>query len=122
MSAPPNIPKCALCGEPMPEGEEMFQYHGYSGDCPKPPLPTTYTLPEAREALGRRFDQGAWGKKMPTQGLDYDIDRLCKAQHVATRKAVLEEVRAELSRRSANYYAVRDIIEWLDTQLAGGDE
>lgn len=31
-------PKCGLCGEPMPEGEEMFKFHGYSGDCPKPPL------------------------------------------------------------------------------------
>lgn len=30
---------CKLCGEPMPEGEEMFKYHGYSGTCPKPPLP-----------------------------------------------------------------------------------
>lgn len=30
--------KCAICGELMPAGEEMFQYHGYSGDCPKPPL------------------------------------------------------------------------------------
>lgn len=31
--------KCKLCGEPMPEGEEMFYYHGYSGPCPKLPLP-----------------------------------------------------------------------------------
>jgi len=31
--------KCELCGEPMPAGEEMFKFHGYSGDCPKPPLP-----------------------------------------------------------------------------------
>lgn len=30
--------KCELCGEPMPDGEEMFKYHGYSGNCPKPPL------------------------------------------------------------------------------------
>lgn len=30
---------CQICGEPMPEGEEMFNYHGYSGPCPKPPLP-----------------------------------------------------------------------------------
>ncbi len=30
--------KCSLCGEPMPEGEEMFLFHGYSGKCPKPPL------------------------------------------------------------------------------------
>lgn len=28
-----------ICGEPMPEGEEMFKYHGYSCDCPKPPMP-----------------------------------------------------------------------------------
>ena len=28
--------KCGLCGEPMPPGEEMFQYHGYSGPCPNP--------------------------------------------------------------------------------------
>jgi hypothetical protein len=30
--------KCQVCGEPMPPGEEMFNYHGYSGPCPKPPL------------------------------------------------------------------------------------
>jgi len=33
-----DVAKCKLCGEPMPAGEEMFNYHGYSGDCPKPPL------------------------------------------------------------------------------------
>ena len=32
-------PKCELCGEPMPAGEEMFKFHGYSGPCPKSPLP-----------------------------------------------------------------------------------
>ena len=32
-------PKCTVCGEPMPDGEEMFMYHGYSGPCPKEPLP-----------------------------------------------------------------------------------
>jgi hypothetical protein len=30
---------CGLCGEPMPPGEEMFICHGFSGPCPKPPLP-----------------------------------------------------------------------------------
>lgn len=24
----------------MPDGEEMFKFHGYSGPCPKPPLPS----------------------------------------------------------------------------------
>ena len=32
--------KCELCGHPMPPGEEMFVYHGYSGPCPGPPLQT----------------------------------------------------------------------------------
>ena len=31
-----EIPVCGLCGYPMPEGEENFHYHGYSGPCPKP--------------------------------------------------------------------------------------
>ena len=30
--------KCELCGEPMPEGEEMLNFHGYSSPCPKPPM------------------------------------------------------------------------------------
>lgn len=33
-----EIARCELCGEPMPPGEEMFHYHGFSGPCPKPPL------------------------------------------------------------------------------------
>jgi len=33
-----HIAKCSICGEPMPEGETMFKFHGYSGPCPKPPL------------------------------------------------------------------------------------
>jgi len=31
--------KCTICGEPMPAGEEMFKFHGYSGPCPKQPIP-----------------------------------------------------------------------------------
>jgi hypothetical protein len=27
-----------MCGEPMPVGEEMFKFHGYSGPCPKPAM------------------------------------------------------------------------------------
>jgi len=29
---------CSICGYPMPEGEGMFKFHGYSGPCPQPPL------------------------------------------------------------------------------------
>lgn len=38
MSKPSDEGRCDLCGEPMPEGESMFKFHGYSGPCPKPPL------------------------------------------------------------------------------------
>ena len=31
-----EMSKCGICGEPMPAGEEMFKYHGYSGNCPRP--------------------------------------------------------------------------------------
>lgn len=32
---PERVPGiCALCKNPMPKGEEMFFYHGYSGNCP----------------------------------------------------------------------------------------
>ena len=42
-----KTPTCELCGEPMPPGEEMFKYHGYSGPCPKPPK-----LERVREGTG----------------------------------------------------------------------
>lgn len=32
-------PLCELCGAPMPHGEEMFKFHGYSGPCPTLPSP-----------------------------------------------------------------------------------
>lgn len=31
-------PRCGICQQPMPEGEEMFKFHGYSGGCPTPPV------------------------------------------------------------------------------------
>lgn len=45
--------KCELCGEPMPEGEQMFNYHGYSGPCPKPPLPKEQPSKTATEIAAR---------------------------------------------------------------------
>lgn len=28
---------CDICGDPMPENEQMFKFHGFSGPCPRPP-------------------------------------------------------------------------------------
>jgi len=47
-----TVARCAICGEPMPPGEQMFKYHGFSGDCPKPPLPRP-SRSSADRALGR---------------------------------------------------------------------
>lgn len=53
---------CVLCGEPMPEGETMFKYHGYSGPCPKPPLPRPVTLADGlADVLLKHLDAGAKG-------------------------------------------------------------
>jgi hypothetical protein len=49
---------CELCGEPMPEGETMFRYHGYSIPCPKPPLKGW----DWRDKLHRFIDHLADGK------------------------------------------------------------
>lgn len=51
-----DMPKCELCGEPMPEGESMFKYHGYSGPCPKPPLPRA-SPQDRRDALANNPDE-----------------------------------------------------------------
>lgn len=51
-------PTCEICGEPMPPGEEMFKFHGYSGPCPKPAMPQ----PKTRKS-------GEWipvGESLPT--------------------------------------------------------
>lgn len=45
---------CGICGEPMPEGEEMFKYHGYSGPCPAPALPAELT--GAERLMTRIYD------------------------------------------------------------------
>lgn len=44
--------KCQVCGEPMPEGEQMFTYHGYSGPCPKPSRAEALAETERVEAYG----------------------------------------------------------------------
>ncbi len=51
--------RCTLCGEPMPPGEEMFKYHGYSGPCPKPALPQP-KLMAIIEYLHRQDALGFW--------------------------------------------------------------
>ena len=51
---------CTLCGEPMPAGEEMFKFQGYSGPCPAPPLPK----------------QTVKWKMVPTEPTEADVERV----------------------------------------------
>lgn len=45
---PEGLPLCELCGYPMPAGEEMFKYHGFSGPCPKAQRVPAEELPDDR--------------------------------------------------------------------------
>ena len=57
-------PRCELCGEPMPDGEEMFRLHGYSGPCPKPPKPrdrrAESALKDLRIAVFKALPETGW--------------------------------------------------------------
>lgn len=48
-----TLPTCSLCGEPMPAGEEMFKFHGFSGSCPKPPIQKPTSKERIDAALAR---------------------------------------------------------------------
>jgi hypothetical protein len=56
-TASENTAPCTLCGEPMPVGEEMFQFHGYSGNCTKPPLPNLSKPSEPTPAWEAEFNK-----------------------------------------------------------------
>ena len=46
---------CELCGHPMPKGEEMFKFHGYSGPCPGPRTRPMGGVPEVIELHGEKW-------------------------------------------------------------------
>ena len=47
---------CGLCGNPMPPGEEMFNYHGYSGDCPPAENPADYPSVDPAYSPQSKYD------------------------------------------------------------------
>lgn len=83
-------PKCELCGEPMPPGESMFKFHGYSGPCPKPPLPKPKTGRE--EAVAMLEAAAAEWRDTPNHG-DKPLDVACHfMEH--TLPAAIEKLKA----------------------------
>lgn len=84
-------PKCQLCGEAMPEGEEMFFYHGHSGPCPKPPIPAKPTVEDCINACLA----AVYAAKMAREYEDSDgikqrdiIERLKAEAYEAMSKAI----------------------------------
>ncbi len=68
---------CEICGEPMPEGETMFKFHGYSGPCPKPPL-EKQPQPVEKELQAARLCKGAKATTMTTDTKKHDWEAAIK--------------------------------------------
>ncbi len=81
------MPNCEVCGEPMPAGEEMFKYHGYSGPCPKPSL-----LREEPMTLIEKLLNPQWTRRSPPSDDGAILDT---TQTLAT----MDEAAAELKRK-----------------------
>ena len=71
---------CEICGQPMPAGEEMFKFHGYSGPCPAAPLPRP-TMEQVIEALARDIahDLATLGSESMEDAVHAIMDRLTAA-------------------------------------------
>jgi hypothetical protein len=98
-----DVAKCSLCGEPMPPGEQMFKFHGYSGPCPKPPLPQVAAIAKMRDAAPTLF-AACWAAELHCKLLIEDgllirdeIDFAQKETIVVRRN--LQEAIAEASGR-----------------------
>jgi hypothetical protein len=110
---------CELCGEPMPEGEEMFKLHGYSGPCPKPPLPSK---PTEREPYSRSQAR----RLMVQTGAADDATRIVAALEAENAKlqADVQRWMEVATRRATNLEAqlavARELlreVEWVTPQL-----
>lgn len=81
-----EVSRCELCGEPMPPGEEIFKYHGYSGSCPKPPLRTPDEITYQKTPVYSQFDWDEREKEIEAQKQAAQIDVLEKVQALILRR------------------------------------
>lgn len=75
---------CQLCGEPMPPGEEMFNYHGYSGLCPKEPAKI---MSHPAESNGPR----TWLVKRDSEDIEWLLVKANAPDYYPTGKIALVE-------------------------------
>jgi hypothetical protein len=100
---------CGLCGKPMPTGEEMFQYHGFSGPCP---IPKPNSEDEIRKGIYQavaQLERSEVGRHLKTELYAFLNGSYCSADglnrascHVLTdafndgfRGSVLDAIRDE---------------------------
>lgn len=70
-----QVAKCELCGEPMPPGEQMFKFHGYSGPCPRQHIIPLTHEPKIKSVVGPIPEEP------PEATHSEDIERLQKLLH-----------------------------------------
>lgn len=112
---------CQLCGEPMPEGEDMFKYHGYSGTCPKPPKPKEVSKVEpsqkAIEAAEKAYEY-AWSPKVDVgHTLAYAL-KAAYAIDLAALKKELGDCTKSRQKQNANVERLEEENERLQQQLS----
>lgn len=97
---------CEVCGEPMPKGEESFRYHGYSGDCPKPPLPKLKQDWEERlEKLMDRYSKFIGGRPLDFEVSPTKLETELKAFIAAQIELAKADERARILAILDDYFA-----------------
>jgi hypothetical protein len=108
--------KCELCGEPMPVGEEMFKFHGYSGPCPKPPLPVD--APASPDRLSERWQELFWAlpsgeMRSKLRALEIDLSRLVTDRQMTTRDSQSARASSTPEAAEAPTSAPQDLRPWV---------
>lgn len=115
--------KCEICGEPMPPGEEMFKYHGYSGPCPKPALPKV-SQPSELDRL--RDEIEAWKmysslSEIALQNREDMIETMRK-ENAALREALAPFIQATLTDNGHIIGLMREDFDRARAALQGAKE
>lgn len=97
---------CQICGEPMPIHEQMFHYHGFSGPCPKPPLPKV--MPITREDVGR-FTFHEYRKISTTKLSDELLEAGCEVMTLEGKYTCAERSRLAID-AAGNVYPIAESI------------
>lgn len=119
---------CKLCGDPTPVGEEMFKYHGYSGECPKPPLKAVKSLEEklaeAQKVIAEKDKRIEWienERDCYHKQLMQDENKIIKLRdQLTSRDAMIEKLEKHLKKtkwcvHSRADEALAELSEWRKT-------